>query len=368
MTLTGLIRLLVDQFLPDSHQHYLFENYRRMDIYRVPAAIVPTYLKGRPRALIKHCLDRKTKSNKFTSDSIHETDTPGSFTVTKESGGNHTVTFATVSDKDMPSCTCKDWARWHIPCKHFFAIFREKKGWSWESLPNKYLQSAHLTTDNEALIDYFTSQGVPQEDLTFFMDTSGELNDPTESPSVSDPPTSTQPSVRDPDNSVPKCNDQRVCKNDSIPNQLLCCELPRNTHKVQSVQESMLRARVLLQNLKTLTYNFSDKNVSLALEFTHKLDELYQCFYSKLPNEAGIIILPDPQNSLRSTKRREHVNRNTDFSNLPPRKKYKKSSDSRFGLKADRLRKEVNSKVSSDTCIKRCIRNGSREWVDIMKQ
>ena len=36
----------------------------------------------------------------------------------------------------------------------------------------------------------------------------------------------------------------------------------------------MLRARVLLQNSKTLTYNFSDKNVSLALEFTHKLDKL----------------------------------------------------------------------------------------------
>lgn len=49
MTLTGLVRLLVDQFLPDSHQHYLFENYRQMDIYRVPADVVPRYLQGRPR-------------------------------------------------------------------------------------------------------------------------------------------------------------------------------------------------------------------------------------------------------------------------------------------------------------------------------
>ena len=112
---------------------------------------------------------------------------------------------------------------------------------------------------------------------------------------------------------------------DSIPNELLCCELPRSTHKVVTVQESMLRARVLLQNLKILTYNFSDKNVSLAPEFTHKLDEIYQCFYSKLPDAAGIIILPDPQNSLCSTKRREHVNRNTEFTNLPPRKSTKKA-------------------------------------------
>ena len=27
MTLTGLVKLLTEQFLPDIHQHYLFENY-----------------------------------------------------------------------------------------------------------------------------------------------------------------------------------------------------------------------------------------------------------------------------------------------------------------------------------------------------
>ena len=93
MTLTGLVRLLIDQFLPDSHQHYLFENYRQMDVYRVPANVVPTYLQGRPRALIKHCLVRKTKSNKFTHDSIHLKDSPGSFEITKDSGAKYTVSF-----------------------------------------------------------------------------------------------------------------------------------------------------------------------------------------------------------------------------------------------------------------------------------
>ena len=114
MTLTGLVGLLVDQFLPDSHQHYLFENYRQMDIYRVPANVVPSYLKGRPRTLIKHCLVRKTKSNKFTHDSIHQNDTPGSFDIIKDSGAKHTVSFALESDDQMPSCTCKDWAKAEI--------------------------------------------------------------------------------------------------------------------------------------------------------------------------------------------------------------------------------------------------------------
>ena len=110
----------------------------------------------------------------------------------------------------------------------------------------------------------------------------------------------------------------------------------------------MVSARVTLQNLKTLSYNFTDTDVNLAKEFTQKLDELYQSFYSRLPNEAGIIILTQAQESIRSTKRRVHMNRNTNYANLPPRKKFKNSVDSRFGIKADRLRKELSeSKVNT---------------------
>ena len=86
----------------------------------------------------------------------------------------------------------------------------------------------------------------------------------------------------------------------------------------------MLKARVTLQNLKTLGYTFPDKDVCLAEEFTQQLDKLYGSFYSRLPNEAGLIILPQIQDSIRSTKKREHTNRNIECANLPPRKKYKK--------------------------------------------
>jgi hypothetical protein len=65
----------------------------------------------------------------------------------------------------------------------------------------------------------------------------------------------------------------------------------------------MLKARVTLQNLKTLSYTFPDKDVSLAEEFTQQLDELYRSFYLQLPNEAGLIILPQTQESIRSTKK-----------------------------------------------------------------
>ena len=79
-----------------------------MDIYRVPANVVPSYLKGRPRTLIKHCLVRKTKSNKFTHDSIHQNDTPGSFDIIKDSGAKHIVSFALESDYLVPVKTGPD--------------------------------------------------------------------------------------------------------------------------------------------------------------------------------------------------------------------------------------------------------------------
>ena len=252
----------------------------------------------------------------------------------KDSGAKHTVSFFTESDDQMPFCTCKDWARWHIPCKHFFTIFREIPDWSWESLPTGYLNSSYLTTDNGALVDYFMNQRVSQDELSFFVDSNLQL-------------TKQNASGDDLCNDLDSNLDQDTCyDNSTVPDEALVCELPKRRKDI-TVRDSMLQARVILQNLQTLSYNFPDKNVSLANEFTEQLDELYQSFYSRLPNEAGLIILSQAQESIRSTKRREHINRNTECASLPPRKKYKKSVDSRFGIKADRLRKEANKSMVS---------------------
>ena len=53
----------------------------------------------------------------------------------------------------------------------------------------------------------------------------------------------------------------------------------------------MVKARVILQNLKALSYNFSS-DLQLATDFTQKFEELYHIFYFKLPNESGILICP----------------------------------------------------------------------------
>ena len=45
--------------------------------------------------------------------------------------------------KVCPSCTCPDWIRYHIPCKHMFAVFHSIDGYSWENLPALYLKSSY---------------------------------------------------------------------------------------------------------------------------------------------------------------------------------------------------------------------------------
>ena len=138
------------KFLPDSHQKYLFLNYKQSSQYRSYKNFVPAYLHGRPRSTISHCLERRSKSLQYTDDDLQIVDEDiGKFTVTGTSGKKHEVLFAN------PSCTCCDWMTYHLPCKHFFGIFRLRSRWDWNSLPDSYRNSPYLSTDQSAIEDFF---------------------------------------------------------------------------------------------------------------------------------------------------------------------------------------------------------------------
>ena len=61
LTLSGIASLLIDRFLPDMWQKYVFQNYKLSIEYRAYSKDIPTYLQGRPRSVILHCLQRKIK-------------------------------------------------------------------------------------------------------------------------------------------------------------------------------------------------------------------------------------------------------------------------------------------------------------------
>ncbi len=126
---------------------YFLQNYQQLSQYRAYNSCIPSS----PRSVVLHCLDRRTNS---TKQSLKVVDNAlGIFDI---AGGKHTVNFRLNTDNKTPSCTCKDWIRHYLPCKHFFTVFWHTKQWQWERLPQEYQNSAYLSTDILALQSHFS--------------------------------------------------------------------------------------------------------------------------------------------------------------------------------------------------------------------
>lgn len=169
INLSQLIEILVSNFLPDLHQKYLFENYKMNGLYRCYNDKIPTYLQGRPRVLIEHCLQMQERARKqLTEESILESDIEnGKFIVLGKSDQKYCVDFGKANSK--PSCSCHHWINTNFPCKHFFLIFQYKEKWNWDSLPNCYLNGPYLSADtsslrhaseNELVVDCIQQDGI----------------------------------------------------------------------------------------------------------------------------------------------------------------------------------------------------------------
>ena len=113
--------------------------------------------------MILHCLDRQTKARKYDAKDVTPTTSKGVFEVNKTNGSKHVINFG--CEASSPSCTCKDWVRWHIPCKHFFAVFNYVPEWGWSSLPQSYLESAYLSMDTGAINLYFQQEDNTSDSL-----------------------------------------------------------------------------------------------------------------------------------------------------------------------------------------------------------
>lgn len=144
LTLSRLVVVLNETFLPDMHHKHMFLNYQMLPTYRAYNSFVPLYLHGRPRQVIIHCLERKSNCQKYNEEDITVQDAAnGVFKVTGSGGKLYTVDFGKTTNK--PSCSCLDWIKWQIPCKHFFAIFRLVPEWSWDALPRDYRNNPSIS-------------------------------------------------------------------------------------------------------------------------------------------------------------------------------------------------------------------------------
>lgn len=301
MTLSAIAKLLVEDYLPECRKTYLFNNYKQSNMYRSYKDIVPEYLQDRPRNIILHCLDRQATSMQYKEEDIVDVDADcGVFKVIKDNKYERTVDFGYRSTTSVLSCNCLDWEKFHLPCKHFFAVFRLRPSWTWNRLPQHYLKSAYLSLDNKALKDFYEE---PSPIITA-------------------------------ENDYTSDNDLGANFKETLPSK-----------KVVSVFQQAQKTRVTLKMIETLTYSCQDSE-KLA-EINSKLEDIFNDMKVNMNHSEGLIIRPviaKRAKEISQKYRSKLVLLNKSYSALPARKKRGRQRKSalfrnRVGQKAQRMRK-----------------------------
>ena len=96
---------------------------------------IPEYLQGRPSEIVNHIMDRSDPCAFDEGVNIQELGM-GNFKV-----NTHDVDFT------LPNCSCTDWQKHHLPCKHFCVIFNHMPGWGWTNLVETYRESPLFIAD-----------------------------------------------------------------------------------------------------------------------------------------------------------------------------------------------------------------------------
>ena len=107
---------------------------------------VPTELHHRPGYFVNYMQEVQLKAADITTSMVRVIDaTAGKYSVQSSSGPRvYAVDFG--HETGRPSCTCYEFARHHLPCKHFAAVFMHRQ-LSFSSLPTSYTQHPMLTAD-----------------------------------------------------------------------------------------------------------------------------------------------------------------------------------------------------------------------------
>ncbi|CAH1268941.1 KLHL41 [Branchiostoma lanceolatum] len=148
--ISEMLTRVVTSFLPETHRKYIELNVRYSEGYSVYSSKLQPFLKNRPRDMVLHIQARYNEAQVYNTDDIIDTG-DGLFRVASQ---RHPGTYYCIDfgqNIRMPSCTCKDWGKFKLPCKHFCAIFHNVPGWGWERLTSLYRDNPIFTLDERYL-------------------------------------------------------------------------------------------------------------------------------------------------------------------------------------------------------------------------
>ncbi|XP_028417456.1 uncharacterized protein LOC114541851 [Dendronephthya gigantea] len=143
-TLSAMLTILTQQFLPESYTKYVQLNVRYSDGYSKYNSALPPFLNNRPRDMVNHIIKRWEGA--IGPHNITQLENNGEFKVKSSlSTKAYLVIFGNKST--YPSCQCLDWQKHHLPCKHFCAVFQHTQ-WKWDSLSSLYKNNPLFCLDD----------------------------------------------------------------------------------------------------------------------------------------------------------------------------------------------------------------------------
>ena len=124
---------------------YVSLNIQYSSSYRTYNNKVPEFLQNKPRFVVAHTMKRWENCWQ-TSANVQKVE-DGKFEVqsTTSPGQWYSVNFG--NDSNHLSCQCADWNKTKLPCKHFFAMFRNAET-TWNELSLLYQSLPILNLEN----------------------------------------------------------------------------------------------------------------------------------------------------------------------------------------------------------------------------
>ena len=132
-TLSELMGVLIDSFVPNLYERYVSLNIKYTDGYKGYSSSLPRYMVNRPGPLVDDMLRKKNKITPFMVSSVQPVlvCTSPVFAVQSVSPTSNETNMYIIKfgDRDtICSCECGSFKHDRLLCKHFFAVFESKLG------------------------------------------------------------------------------------------------------------------------------------------------------------------------------------------------------------------------------------------------
>ena len=282
-------------------------------------------LRDKPRAYVKHCIDRIAKVEEYEKSNIILKDSENEeknkmFSVKSLSSDDYHEVYLGNSYM-YPSCTCKDWKKFIMPCKHLLAIFEFIPGISWSSLGEIYRKSPFFTIDYEVFgmtKPCEVSNDVQEEDEDEGQDKEVEENQEENYVETHEP----HESQIEQENNTHTFN-----------------ELEKT--KKQTNNKLKFNCRKILKMIKSLTFLVDD--TSALEDLNEDLRELHDRFKEFTPIDHGLVV-EDP----KAKKQIQNVLKRKAWENLPVPKEKKSKLTGRVGITSEAKRLACNITIPKD--------------------